>query len=169
MKRVVITSLMAVACVWGLFAWQVWAGGAASPAQPAPSAQSAQSAQPAAAYKEVDLAELVKKVRSPQRIILNPYPVSFTATLAALPRAQKSDYLNQAMAMMQMSQPPRVSKAILLGHGSDGRLPAYIEDAAAARLAKEVRAGEKRKFYAFHVYNYSKGPALVVVSFGGPL
>ncbi len=118
-------------------------------------------------YKEVNLDELVKKTRSPQRIILNPYPVSFTAKLEALPRAQKAEYLNKAMGMMQMSQPPKVSRAVLLGHGVDGKLPAYIEEAAAERLVKEAKAGETRKFYAFHVYNYSKGPALVVVSFGG--
>lgn len=117
-------------------------------------------------YKAVDLAELVRTVRTPQRIIISPTPISFTAKLEALPRAQKTDYLNKAMGMMQMSQPPKVSQAILLGYGADGRLPAYIEEAAAARLAREAKAGETRKFYAFHVYNYSKGPALVVVSFG---
>lgn len=137
---------------------------AATPAT-TPQAATAQSAEKA--YKEVNLAELVKTTRSPQRIILNPYPVSFTAKLEALPRAQKADYLNKAMGMMQMSQPPQVSRAVLLGHGADGKLPAYIEDAAAARLVKEAKPGETRKFYAFHVYNYSKGPALVIVSFGG--
>ena len=29
-----------------------------------------------------------------------------------------------------------------------------------------AQVGERRRFYALHVYNYSKGPALVVTSFG---
>lgn len=124
---------------------------------------------PGAAYQPVDLARLVETSRTPvagQKIILRPSPVSFSATLLQMPVAQRSEYLRQVLAMMQTATPPKVEQRVVLGYAPDKGLPVYIEQAAALRLAREARLGEQRRFYALHVYNYSKGPALVVTSFG---
>lgn len=157
-SRVGVSRMLAVVVALSLFEF-VSANAATTPV-------TAEVNSPEQVYKSVNLEELVKNTRTPQRIVLSPYPVSFVASLQALPRAQKAEYLTQAMSVMSMSAPPKVSHAVLLGYGTDGTLPVYIEDAAAGRLTKEVKVGETRKFYAFHVYNWSKGPALVVVSFG---
>lgn len=123
---------------------------------------------PAASHKEVDLKKLVAGSRTEvpgQRIIFAPSAVKFRATLATLPAPQKADYLMAALSLMKVSNPPKVSQRIGLDYGGDKALAVYIDDSVAARLANEVKPGEARTFYAFHVYNHSRGPALLVTSF----
>ncbi len=141
---------------------------ARAPTAPPTANLPAADASAAGAYRQVELATWVPPLRTPGRIILQPQGVSFRAELAAMPRAQKADYLQKALEMMRMSEPPHVSQAVLLRYGTapDQQLVAYIEDTAAARLAQELKPGDVRQFYAFHVYNYAKGPALVITSFG---
>lgn len=123
---------------------------------------------PSASFKEVDLKSLVRTARTDvpgQRVIFAPSPLKFRAALSALPAPQKTDYLMSALSMMRVSSPPKVSQRIGLDYGGDKALAAYIEDAVATRLAKEVKVGQSRTFYAFHVYNHATGPALLVTSF----
>ncbi|KAB2921537.1 MAG: hypothetical protein F9K30_14205 [Dechloromonas sp.] len=143
---------------------------AADAAQPMPAGieATAQTLDPSASYKEINLKELVARSRTElpgQRVIFAPMPIRFRATLAALPVAQKADYLLTALSMMKVSNPPRVSQRIGLDYGGDKVLSAYIEEDVARRLAREIKPGQMRTFYAYHVYNYSRGPALLVTSF----
>ncbi len=119
-------------------------------------------------YRDVDLKQLVpaSRMADGQRSIFAPTPVRFRATLAALPEPQSTDYLNMALGMLQISDPPRVHQSIILDYGGDRPLRAYVEDAVAARMAKELQAGQTHTFYAFHVYNTRVGPAFVVMSYG---
>ncbi len=140
----------------------------ASPPSAAAFAAAQSSSDPAASYRNVDLKKLVAAARTEvpgQRIIFAPSPVRFRATLAALPAPQKADYLVAALAMMKISNPPKVSQRIGLDYGGDKALAAYIDDAIANRLANEAKPGQVLTFYAFHVYNHSRGPALLVTSF----
>lgn len=123
----------------------------------------------AASYQEVVLKELVARSKTEvagQRIIFAPAPVKFRARLAAGPAPQKADYLLAALGMMRVSNPPKVSQRIGLDFGGDKALAAYIDDAVVDRLNREVKVGDSRTFYAFHVYNNHRGPALLVISFG---
>lgn len=124
--------------------------------------------------EKVTLAELVAKttpeVNAPkQRIVLVPKIISFQATLVDGPKAQKATYLNEALAMMRVKPQPKVSQRIVLGYldanGKQRHLSVYIEDSAALS-AKKLKVGEQREFTALHVYNYSRGPALLVMGFG---
>jgi len=136
----------------------------ADPAQQIP----VTSLDPAAAYKEVDLKQLVDKSRTElpgQRIIFAPTAIKFRAVLGALPVPQKADYLHSALNMMKVSNPPEVKQRIGLDYGGEKLLSAYIEEETAKRLVTQVKAGQTRTFYAYHVYNYSRGPALLVTSF----
>jgi hypothetical protein len=126
------------------------------------------SSNPADAYKDIDLKKLVAGARSEipgQRIIFNPMAVRFHAVLAAMPAPQKTDYLKKALGMMGIESFGVVSQRIGIDYGGDKALAAYIEDSAAARLDKEAKPGQTLQFYAYHVYNHSRGPALVVISF----
>lgn len=138
------------------------------PAAAASSAVVNQAGDPAAAYKGVDLKTMVATSRSEvpgQRIIFAPSPVKFRATLAAMPAPQKADYLKKALGLMGVGGTLQVSQRIGIGYGGDKALVAYIDDTAAARLAREAKVGQQLDFYAYHVYNHSRGPALVVTSF----
>lgn len=128
----------------------------------------AADASPANDYRTVELAKFVDQSRTPagQRIILRPTGVSFVATLHRLPEPQTTAYLRQVLGMMKVAEAGDVTQRIVVSFGKDRFLPVYIEAAAAKRLSQNARAGERRRFYALHVYNYSKGPALVVTTFG---
>lgn len=120
-------------------------------------------------YKDVNLKELVANSRTDipgQRIIFAPSPVKFQATLSAMPAPQKAEYLMSALSMMKVSDPPKVSQRIGLDFGGDKALAAYIDDNVATRLASAAKVGQKLTFYAFHVYNNNRGPALLITSFG---
>jgi len=134
-------------------------------------AQAGDAEQVEAVYKAVELATWVPPLRAPQRVIINPAGVSFQAVFDGGPREQKTAYLQQALKLMRVSEPPKVNQAIRLryGPGEADTLVAYIEDGAAERLRKDIRLGERREFFAFHIYNFSKGPALVITSFGPAL
>lgn len=122
-----------------------------------------------AAYKDVSLKDLVAKSRTDipgQRIIFAPSPIKFQATLSAMPAPQKADYLMTALSMMKVSNPPKVSQRIGLDFGGDKALAAYIDDSIAARLASSAKIGQTLTFYAFHIYNNNRGPALLITSFG---
>lgn len=151
-------------CAACLLATALPAAAEATPAAAPPAAAS-----PEQSYERVELATLVDKSRTAmpgQKIILRPTPVSFTATLVRLPEPQRADYLTQALQMMRVGEVPEVKERIVLGYGDERFLIAYIEAATARRLAATAKAGERRRFYALHAYNYSKGPALLVTSFG---
>lgn len=139
----------------------------AADAQPEPAKTSLQ--EKPAAYKDVNLRELVAQSRTEiagQRIIFAPSPIKFRATLSAMPAAQKADYLMAALSMMKVSDPPKVSQRIGLDFGGEKALAAYVEDSIAARLAATAKVGQTLTFYAFHVYNNNRGPALLITSFG---
>lgn len=131
-------------------------------------AEPAAAPDPTVAFKTVDLKALVPQSRMDpgQRAIFNPVRVRFTARLAAPPQAQKTAYLDKALDMLQISAKPKVSQRIGLDYGGEKLLAAYVEEGAAARIAKELKVGDSRDFYAYHVYNNQYGPALVVISFG---
>lgn len=144
------------------------AGAAEVPANAAAPVIEASSLDPAVSYKQVDLKELVNKSRTEvpgQRIIFAPSPIKFRATLASLPSPQKADYLLAALSMMKVSNPPKVSQRIGLDYGGEKAVAAYIDDSVAERLSKDGKAGQALTFYAYHVYNYSRGPALLITSF----
>ena len=124
---------------------------------------------PAAAYKDVDLKTMVGASRSEvpgQRIIFAPSPIKFRARLSALPAPQKADYLKKVLGMMGVGATLKVSQRVGIDYGGEQALAAYIDDAAALRLTREAKVGQQFNFYAYHVYNHSRGPALVVTSFG---
>lgn len=114
----------------------------------------------------IDLATLIPQARTNgERYIFAPRPVKFRARLAQAPSPQKTDYLKKVLGFMGLAKPPRVGYRVGLGYGGDKPLPAYVEDATAARMQKEAKEGQELTFYAYHVYNYRLGPALLVVSF----
>ncbi|UCV12762.1 hypothetical protein KI614_05990 [Dechloromonas denitrificans] len=140
-------------------------GAAEMPAEPVKSSLQENPA----AYKDVSLKDLVAKSRTDipgQRIIFAPSPIKFQATLSAMPAPQKADYLMTALSMMKVSNPPKVSQRIGLDFGGDKALAAYIDDSIAARLASSAKIGQTLTFYAFHIYNNNRGPALLITSFG---
>ncbi|MDR2165281.1 MAG: hypothetical protein LBO79_06605 [Zoogloeaceae bacterium] len=117
--------------------------------------------------EDIDLKKLVPRTRMEdgKRAIFPPRSVRFTAKLAQMPSPQKSEYLQKAFGLMGVANPPAVSKRIAVDYGGDKPLAAYVEEKAAADIAKSARAGGQYTFYAIYLYNNRFGPALVVTAF----
>lgn len=153
---------------WALAIALSLASAAAAHAADSPPPTASATTDPVSSYKPVQLGELVEKSRTEiagQRIIFAPSAIKFQARLSAMPAAQKTDYLQSALAMMKVSAAPKVSQRIGLDYGGTKALAAYIEDGAAERLTKTAKLGQALTFYALHIYNNNRGPALVVTSF----
>lgn len=121
------------------------------------------------AYREVDLRRFVPASRTEKpglRTLFVPARVKFRARLARLPIPQESSYLMQALNMTGVVNPPLVEHGIGLDYGGEKGLAAYIEKSAAEHLASTAKAGDTLTFYALHVYNNHRGPALVILAFG---
>jgi hypothetical protein len=69
------------------------------------------------------------------------------------------------MGMIGVTAELQVSQRVALDYGGDKALAAYVEDQAATQATKELKPGDERTFYAFHVYNNRYGPALVITAF----
>lgn len=97
------------------------------------------------------------------RTLLPPQFIGFTARLAEPPRKAKTDYLKTALSILQVAEPPPVSHQMLLLTPGGQRLPVYVED----KLVPVLAAAERREalFVGYHLYTYSKGPAIVVTGY----
>ncbi|MDR0528994.1 MAG: hypothetical protein LBG69_05220 [Zoogloeaceae bacterium] len=134
---------------------------------PTRAAEDFAAANPRAEYQRVRLLDFVPAARMSEggRAIFEPRPVRFLARIAQLPTPQKADYLKKVMELMGVKAEIQVSQRIALEYGGEKALAAYVEDRVAARIKRELKTGDARVFYAFHVYNNRYGPALVITSF----
>ena len=135
------------------------------------------SLDPAATYKQVDLKELVSKSRTEVAYELGQTALAFRSAVGTNngigsqgilmdgTSAQKAEYLLAALSMMKISNPPKVTQRVGLDYGGDKAIAAYIDDSVAERLSKDAKTGQALTFYAYHVYNYSRGPALLITSY----
>ncbi|MEM7173181.1 MAG: hypothetical protein AAF530_23660 [Pseudomonadota bacterium] len=98
------------------------------------------------------------------RTILPPGRVSFVAVLKSQPELIKVQYLFEALAVMQIEPLPKVSHRIFVESAEGTIIPVYVEDKAVPLIKDKVATESQASFVGYHVYNYSKGPAIVVDS-----
>ncbi len=118
----------------------------------------------------VFVANSIPKVEGERHILINQFVV-FDASVMSLPKAQKSDYINMAMEMTKIEPMPIIEHSMFLEVASDLVVPVYVEKSLVEELehlkesyGAEELANVKLRFAGIHVYNYSKGPAIVVES-----
>lgn len=96
------------------------------------------------------------------RTILPPKRVGFSARLKSHPEKIAISYLFEALSLMQVSPLPKVSHRMFLESAEGLIIPVYVEDAAVGRIRAKSLDADPAQFSGYHVYNYSKGPAIVV-------
>ncbi len=103
-----------------------------------------------------------------QRTMLRPAPVQFVARLLQAPQPGQFDLVYDALALWpHEGPPPEVSHSAFLQSSGEQVLAAYVsKPAAQALLALHEQAGQALpvRVYALHLYNYSKGPRLLVIA-----
>ena len=127
----------------------------------------AQAAGPAidAAYKAVDIDDYTARQRplaAGTRTLLPPQYIVFTARIDQPPRPAKTEYLKLALSVLGIADAPAINHQMMLATPGGRRLPVYVEDALVQVLAQSAPVQTESRFHGYHIYTYSKGPAIVI-------
>lgn len=145
-------------------------GGCKEPTQTAKST----AAQEASVFKDfnsVDLDAFIAQEKSRverfkgQKIIKMSEPVSFQARVKQLPREKKMSYIYSALEIAKVTPLPEVTHQMFVESAAGQIISVYVERRVAERMASSLKEGQSVAWASYHVYSYSKGPALLVVDF----
>ena len=106
-----------------------------------------------------------------KRYIIPDQYMVFDGKLMSMPKEQMTDYVKMAMGIAKVNPVPEVNHAMYIEVAENTVIPVYV----AMETVKELVEIEKKygfdnlqqsrlRFAGIHVYNYSKGPAIVVES-----
>lgn len=119
-------------------------------------------------FKPVELDSFIRRQKSPggkQRIIKMADPVSFKARMKRYPEEKNMSYVYTALKMAGVEPLPTVDHRMFVESEQGRIIPVYVEKQAAAKLRTGLREEQSARFMGYHVYNYAKGPAILVVDF----
>jgi len=97
-----------------------------------------------------------------QRLMLKPNAIHFDATLKDKPKPGEFTLVYEALALWGDGEMPQITHSAFIG-AEDGRvLSVYVSQKAAGQL-QALPLDQPLNFYAIHIYNYAKGPRLIIV------
>lgn len=98
------------------------------------------------------------------KTVIQPRRIELTATLQEYPVKKEISYLYTALSMMHVDPMPKVNHRMFIRSTEGKIIPVYVEDDTVSSIRKNIKEGEIATFSGYHVYNYDKGPAIVVNS-----
>lgn len=116
-------------------------------------------------YKMVNLDEFIHQQRpltEGTKVILNPGHIKIAARIKRHPEKRNVEYLYGALRMMQVDPMPKVNYRMFIESDEGQIIPVYVEDAIASQISKRIPLETRILLKGYHVYNYSKGPAIVI-------
>ena len=116
--------------------------------------------------RAVDLDAYIKSQRPLQtgtRSIFAPRDISFSAKPKSRPEPIEVSYLYEALSIMGVDPLPEVSHQMFVESVGGQVIAVYVEDRFVDAINAEIESEALAEFDGYHVYNYSKGPAIVVV------
>ena len=125
--------------------------------------------------KTVDLDKYIAKnqvsqniVDKKQRVMLEPELIHFYGTLQAVIKSSKADLVIDALAVWGISPLPEVDFSTYL-RSPDGQVIAvYVENTVASHISNYYQPETLLEFQAYRLYNYAKGPRLLLVGVKSP-
>lgn len=118
-------------------------------------------------YQDIDIDDLVARARPAKKgtsAFFQPSPVRFGARIKQEPRKRDTEYLYTALSFFPLDPEPKVSHRMFLDTPGGHPLPVYVEDSLVEGL-KHLGAGTAVIVTGWHVYNYSKGPAILITGY----
>ena len=115
--------------------------------------------------KTIDLDHYIESQRpvsKGSRTIFVPKPVAFTARLKSHPETIEVAYLYEALSVSKVSPLPEVSHQMFVQSDGGQVIAVYVEDRLVDGIVDGLALEALAEFDAYHVYNYSRGPAMVV-------
>ena len=120
-------------------------------------------------FKKVQLDQFIvqqkNSIEGNGKTITMAAPISFTAKMKRFPEQKEMSYIYQAMEISGVSPLPEVNHRMFIESAGGRIIPVYVEKNTVAKLKKGLKEEQNANFIGYHVYNYSKGPAVLVVDF----
>ena len=123
-------------------------------------------------YRPIDLQAFVDLERAhyQKRItIVPPLNITFRGVLKTLPAKKPTGYLYTALNLMQVQPLPQVEYQVFIGAPGTPQQPGdviaiYMDNrlAEAITALKESPIDSRATWYGYHIYNFSRGPAIVL-------
>lgn len=104
----------------------------------------------------------LRMVEKRQRVMLPPSTIRFDATLMAPPKSGKFSLVYDALHLWGTGEMPEIDHSAFIG-AKDGRVISVYVSKTAAQQVKKLPQTKTSRFYAVHIYNYAKGPRLIIV------
>lgn len=120
-------------------------------------------------YKPVLIDKLIagsRKETDPRRYMIQPYGVQFTAQLQTTPKPGTFKLVYEALNFWDIQPLPEVDYSAFVRTPEGEVISVYIENQTAQRMLEHLKPGAPTTFFALHIYNYSQGPRLLLMSFG---
>jgi len=120
-------------------------------------------------FKRIELDQFIVQqkgsIKGKQKVITMAAPVSFIAKMKRFPEEKQMNYIYQAMEVSRVTPMPEVHHRMFIESAEGRIIPVYVEKNAVEKLKKDLKEEQQANFIGYHVYNYSKGPAVLVVDF----
>lgn len=100
--------------------------------------------------------------------IIAPQNIKFSAQLIATPKKATTQYLYTALSVMEITPLPSVNYQAFISADESNTsrvIAVYLEDKLAEELLKmdmSLLNAQSAIWYGYHIYNYSRGPAIVI-------
>ena len=125
-------------------------------------------AAPGPSFRAVDLDEFIRTEKTRlkgHKTITLAKPVSFVARVKRHPEPREMKYVYVALELSGVDPLPEVEHRLFVESDGGRIIPVYVEKTAAARITERLKVEQRARFNGLHVYNYAKGPAILVVGF----
>lgn len=86
-------------------------------------------------------------------------PISFTAVIKEAPKEIATSYLGEAFGILGITPAPKVTYRMFVETPDGKVMPVYVWDQVVDDFTVD---STEHQFLGFHIYTYSKGPAIVV-------
>lgn len=124
-----------------------------------------------AEYQHVNLLDFYTQNQIPedmaakkQRVMLPPKAIQFEGWAMALAKPGKFSLVYDALSLWSTEEDlPKVTHSAFISAKGAPVLPVYVAEEAAKHI-EAIGVKNMASFYAVHIYNYAKGPRLVIVA-----
>jgi hypothetical protein len=123
-------------------------------------------------FKAVELDGFIQQEKqasdSGTKMIKMAAPISFTAKMKRYPEEQQMSYVYKAMELAGVSPLPEIGHRMFVESSGGRIIPVYVEKQTVAKIMTGLKEEGAARFLGYHIYSYSKGPAILVVDFVDP-
>ena len=121
-----------------------------------------------ARFRPVDLDRFIDTERATadgRRLITMAAPISFEARLKRQPEPRSLSYVSTALELGGVAPLPVVEHRMFVESAAGRVIPVYVERGAVDWIKVGLRVDQRTRFVGYHLYNYAKGPAILVTGY----